>query len=160
MDVLPERLPEAWREDTTTALDITAALSGKIGKPMPWKMVRDALAGAFNAHYLVRTADSGQWPCDYGGAQWIKLQMPQEMPMPPAPPLPVEPGALAAEGDLQPSQIQDLAEMMGELLKAAEGNELRFRLRIELEGKEAASQQVIDRINKILGDISSLIILK
>jgi hypothetical protein len=154
MDVLPERLPDAWKADTTTALAITAALSSKVGKPMPWKVVRDALAGAFNSHYLVRTVDSATWPCDYGGAQWIKVQIPKE-PVSPPPPATLPSGTLLAEGDLQPGQIQDLADSMGELLKAAEGNDLRFRLRIELGGIDVLPQQVIDQVNKILRDISS-----
>ena len=59
-----------------------------------------------------------------------------------------------AEGDLQPGQIQDLADSMGELLKSAEGNELRFHLRIELGGKDSLAQQVIEKINDILKSIS------
>jgi hypothetical protein len=43
---------------------------------------------------------------------------------------------------------------MGELLKAAEGNELRFRLRIELGGKEDHPQPVIDQINAVLMKIA------
>jgi hypothetical protein len=160
MDVLPERLPDAWKEDTTTALAITVALSGNVGKPMPWKVVRDALSGAFNSHYLVRTVDSAPWPCDYGGAQWIKVQIAKEAPPPPPPPPPPPSGTLVAEGDLQPGQIQDLADSMGELLKAAEGNELRFRLRIELGGKDSLAQQVIEKINDILRSISDEILFR
>jgi hypothetical protein len=153
MDVLPERLPDAWKEEPTTALAITTALSYKVGKPMPWKVVRDALSGAFDSHYLVRTADSASWPCDYGGAQWVKVQLAEEPPVPP-PPAPPKSGTLVAEADLQPSQIQDLSDAMGDLLKAAEGNELRFRLRMELGREEAPPQPVIDQINAVLKKIA------
>jgi len=159
MDVLPERLPDAWKEDTTTALAIAAALSGKVGKPMPWKVVRDALAGAFNSHYLVRTADSAQWPCDYGGAQWIKLQLSKE-PSPLPPPPPPTPGTLVAEGDLQPGQIQDLADSMGELLKAAEGRSMKFRVHIELGEKGQIADEMVEKINKILRHIDENLTLK
>jgi len=61
---------------------------------------------------------------------------------------------------LQPSQIQDLADMMGNLLKAAEGNELRFRLRIEFGGEEIPSSNLTDQLNEILEQISKDLILK
>ena len=57
MDVLSERLPDAWKTDTTTALAIAAALSTKHGKPLPWKIVFDALDGAFKARFLERTVE-------------------------------------------------------------------------------------------------------
>jgi hypothetical protein len=151
MDVLPERLPEAWKNEITSALAISSALSNKYGKPMPWRMVHEALDGAFQAHYLERTVDSKPWPCDYGDAQWIKVRVPKDMPPPPPPPPPPD-GEWVAEADLQPSQIQDLAEGMGDLLKAAAGSEIRFHLRVELDKK--ASQQVKQNINTTLEGIS------
>ena len=92
MDVLPDRLPDAWRDGTTSALAITAALSAKVGKPLPWKLVRDALDGAFTSHYLERTVDLKPWPCDYGDAQWIKVRVPKDVP--PLPPPPAAHGCL------------------------------------------------------------------
>jgi hypothetical protein len=47
--------------------------------------------------------------------QWIKIRMPKfAPPPPPTPPPPSE--SYMAEADLQPGQIQDLAEGMGALL--------------------------------------------
>ena len=150
MDVLPQRLPEAWKSEITSALAISVALSSKYGKPMPWRMVREALDGAFQAHYLERTVDSKPWPCDYGDAQWIKVRVPKGVPSPPPPPPPD--GEWVAEADLQPSQIQDLAETMGDLLKAAAGIEIKFHLRVELD--KNASQQVKQNMNAILEKIA------
>ena len=151
MDVLPARLPEAWQSETTSAVAIAAALSGKYGKPMPWWMVREAMDGAFQTHYLERTVDSRPWPCDYGDAQWIKVRVP-EFPPPPSPPPPPPADEWVAEADLQPSQIQDLAEGMGDLLGAAAGSEIKFRLRVELD--KNASQQVKQSVNSALEGIS------
>ena len=49
---------------------------------------------------------------------------------------------------------------MGNLLKAAEGNELRFRLRIEFGGEEIPSSNLTDQLNEILEQISKDLILK
>ena len=72
MSLLPANLSDAWREDVTTALALSLTLSKKQGKPLPWPVVSKAIAGALSAHYLERTIDSGQWPCDYAGAHTVK----------------------------------------------------------------------------------------
>jgi hypothetical protein len=59
MDVLPENLPDAWSDKTTTALGISVALSKKMDKTLPWVNVCEAIDGAFRARLLERTLDSG-----------------------------------------------------------------------------------------------------
>ena len=151
MDVLPDRLPEAWQEEITSAIAITVALSGKIGKPLPWKLVRDGLDGAFKAHYLERTVDSKPWPCDYGDAQWIKVRVPKFASPPPLPPPPPS-DYYVAEAELKPDQIQDLADMIGSLLTTAAGHDIKFELRIEVDGK--TPRAVIEKLNDSLGEVS------
>ncbi len=154
--LMPERLPEVWKSEITLALAISAALSSKYGKPIPWRMVREALDGAFQAHYLERTIDSKPWPCDYGDEQWIKVRIPKAPPPPPPPPPPI--GKWVAEADLQPSQIQDLAEAMGDLLKAAVGYEINFHLRIELDRN--VPKEVVNKVNELLSDVDNGLDLK
>jgi hypothetical protein len=157
-DVLPDRLPEAWKSGVTTALGISAALSAKIGKPLPWKLVRDAMTDAFKTAYLERTLDSKPWPCDFGDAQWIKVRVPQTVtappPLPPVPPpaLPPQLGGHSTEAQLQPSQIQDLAEVVGDLIKAAGKHGIQFRLHIELG--ENTPADVAEKVNKVLAEVS------
>jgi len=148
LDVIPERLPEAWKGEQTTALSIAAAVSAKVGRPVPWRVVRDALDGAFNAGYLTRPADSGTWPCDFGGAQWVKVQvaevvLPEEV-------SPVA-GILIAEADLQAGQIQDLADAMGDLLTATAGHDVKFHLRMEMERE--IPKEVVEKVNRVLGNV-------
>ncbi len=69
-DILPENLPEAWSGETTTALEISHALSTKVGKMLPWITVREAIDGAFRSRLIERTDDSGGWPC----GQYISLK--------------------------------------------------------------------------------------
>lgn len=153
MDVLRDRLPDAWQADTTTALAIMVALSTQHGKPLPWKLVRTALDGAFQAHYLERTVDSKRWPCDFGDAQWIKVRVPQVItPPPPPPPPPIPFGHRIAEADLQSNQIQDLAEVMGELLNIAGGYDLKFHLRLEVD--EKIPDEVVQKLNKLLDEVN------
>jgi len=155
MDVLPERLTEAWQSEITSALAISAALSTKYSKPIPWRMVREALDGAFQTHFLERTVDSKPWPCDYGDAQWIKVCVPKFPPPPPPPPTPA--GEWVAEADLQPSQIQDLAEVMGNLLGAAAGSEIKFHLRVELD--KNATTDTTSKLNEVLQQVAKQLTL-
>jgi hypothetical protein len=157
LEILDQNLPEAWSNGTTTANAISIALSKKTGKALPWATVREALDGAFRAQLLRRTLDSGPWPCDYAGAQAVKLQLPSE-PEPghlrlPAPPKPV-PGVLEAEAELRSNQIQDLADQIADIGQAAVGYDLRFRLRIELSGSSRPPDDVVTKINRLLQDIS------
>ena len=100
VEVLRERLPEAWSGETSTALGIAAALSKRVGKTLPWAIVQRALDGAFHAHLLERTLDSGPWPCDYAGAGSVRLRAPSEAPPPPPPPPPPhKPGVFMAEAE-------------------------------------------------------------
>jgi hypothetical protein len=158
MDVLPDRLPEAWKEEITSALTISAALSSKVGKPLPWRLVRDALDGAFTSHYLERTVDSKPWPCDYGDAQWIKVRIPTELPPTPPPPLPLSIKGYIGEADLKPSQIQDLNDAMGDLLLKTSGKEVKFRLKIEMDCE--TSDEVINKMNEVLKQIDEHLIFR
>ena len=161
MDVLPANLPEAWGDKTTTALAISVALSKKMRKTLPWANVCEPIDGAFRARLLERTLDSGAWPCDYVGAQIVKLRLPSEQPPPPIPPPPLPtPGVLVAEAELRPHQIQDLADIVSDLIKAAVGHTLRFRIRVELGGSAPLPDEVVEKVNAILKGIASEIELR
>lgn len=102
ISLLPDNLPDAWREGVTTALALSLALSKKQGRPLPWPVVSKAIQGALTARYLERTVDSGVWPCDYAGAQLVRLRLPQVAPPPPPPPPPAPPpGRMVGEEDRQ-----------------------------------------------------------
>lgn len=118
--VLPEELPDAWRDGATTAAAITDALSRTAGWPLPWPAVRAAVDAALRARRQEKAVDCGPWPCEFAGASAVRLCLPagsDDGHKPPiiVPPLPKRPGVLAAEAELKPSQVQDLAEQVGEL---------------------------------------------
>ncbi len=155
-EVVPASLPDAWQGELTTALAIATALSKKAGQTLPWRRVREALDGALRARYLELTLDSGTWPCEFPGAQAIKLRVPgtPPPPLPPAPPTTPEPGTLIAEADLRSSEVQDLADALGEIGAAAVGHELKYHLRILLGGKTPPQPEVVERLNQIIKRVS------
>lgn len=156
-DLLPANLPEAWATGETTAMGILVALSTKSGVPYPWTTVREAIDRAIRVRMLERAIDSGPWPCDLSGAQNVKLRVPAgRVEPPPGPPLPppLPPGVRVAEAELRPNEIQDLADVVGELVAAAVGYDLTFRLRVEVGGDSEVPDEVVKKLNKILEDVA------
>ncbi|QOJ03670.1 MAG: ATP-binding protein [Planctomycetia bacterium] len=159
LDVLPQRTPAAWTDNAATGQRLAVAISERIGKVMPWVTVRDAIEGALRARMIERLPDSGPWPCDYAGSPNLRLRVAvggpvPSGPTPPAPP-PSRPGTRSGVAKLQPSQIQDLADVMGELLKAKQDCEVSFNVRIDLAGKQPPSDSVISEINRVLKSVNS-----
>lgn len=162
-NILPMNLPEAWRGETATALDIANALSTKAGLPLPWLIVREAIENAIRSRFLATTVDSGTWPCDYANAIHVKLSLPPEQPAhsphgssPTAvrEVAPAVPGTLVAEADMQDFELQDLAEQVGNLTKAAIDLTLRFHLRVELGPSSQVSEATLVEVNEILAEVS------
>jgi hypothetical protein len=158
-EILPENLPDAWSDGQATALSIATALSQRFGQTMPWKTVKDVLTASLNARFTELDGTSGDWPCDYPAAQSIKLKVSS------APTGrsgvggvgPVVPSkCLVAQAELEPSEIQDLAEIIPNLLelKARLNTPLKFRVQIELgDGKEKPSEETAKEINKLLQEL-------
>lgn len=162
MELLPPHLPDAWNGETTTALAIATALSNQKGKPMPWVRVRDALTGAFNAHLLERTPDASAWPCDYGGAQTIKVRLPvtQPNPYPDVDHTPTKaiaqrrPGIHTAEAYLETEEVMNLGDALSQLLSVAAGHGFKVHVRIELGGDAPPPSETIVQVNAILAEVS------
>ena len=143
------------------AREIADALSTKMGKVLPWLIVRDALTAAFNARFVDRA--SGQWPCDYAGAGMVRVrQRTEEAEKKPAtrenhPDADYKPSALIAEAALSVAEIQNLEEEIAELTKASAdlfGVEPKFSLRIEIKPKANAEREKVEEFNGLLGEVS------
>lgn len=157
----PKELPEAWAEEVATALTISVALSKKTGRNLPWVTVRDAIDGAVRARMLELTADSGLWPCGFAGAGSVKLRPVTVVFTPPGPPPPPpQPGVLVAEAELATNEIQDLAEVIGNIRLATAGHELKFRLRIELGDSGLPPDEVVKKVNELLKGVSAKLQLR
>jgi len=131
--IMPENLPAAWKDEQATALGVLAALSQQSGLRLPWKTVRDAIAGAIQARFVELSEGKEQWPCDLAGAGSINLAVAKGE----------RPKESEGEGkeagvefaaDLEPESIQDLAEIVPDLLaiKARTNLPIHFRVRIRL----------------------------
>jgi hypothetical protein len=156
MEIFPESLPGAWVENSSTATAISLAISKKRGKPLPWVIVREAIDGALRARFVELAPDSAQWPCDLAVAHHVKLRMVSDKPTVTvtATKPEVKPGVRVAEADLQANQIQDLADVIGDLQKVAGGYGLKYQLRIELGTEKPAPEKVGKEVGKILLGIS------
>ncbi|MCI4336978.1 MAG: hypothetical protein L3K17_07295, partial [Thermoplasmata archaeon] len=153
LEIVPPALAQAWERGSTTALAIAAALGAKAGRTLPWVIVQECIDGAQRARYVERTIDSGPWPCEYHAAGAVRLKLPEERPASPAP---LPDGILTAEATLRLNQIQDLAEQVPEIVKAAVGYDTKFRVQLEL-GTIGGSvpTDVIVKVNKILKEIDA-----
>ncbi len=160
-EILPENLPNAWKDGVASALSIATALSVKTGKTLPWKTVRDLVSGALQARFLELAQGSQAWPCDFPSAQFSKFAV-------------ATGGAvtgsgvgrvadvglgtiLVASGELTPSQVQDLGDIVPKLLevKTKAGTIIRFHIRIEVgDGKARPAEEVAREINALLQRIS------
>lgn len=161
--VLPGSIPEAWGGSETAIQAISAALSAQAGKPLPWSTVRAAIDGALRARLIEYVDYSSALPSDYAAAQGIGLRVPAIQPpyMPPGPEPPARAGVRIAEADLRPDQIQDLADQLADIAKAAVGLTLKFRVRIELgDGTANPSADAVEAINKVLREVSDELEIK
>jgi hypothetical protein len=164
-DLLAESLPEAWKAETPTVLALAVALGKKVGANLPWSVVRTAVDSALKLRMLERTPDAGPWPCDYAGAHLVKVRVPAPVGsggggVDPVAPPPVVKTGLVAEAELQPSEIQDLADQVGELKKAAAGLELKFTVRLEISGPGKSDESVVAKLNDLLKAVSDQLQLK
>jgi hypothetical protein len=150
MDLLPEKLAEAWKENQTTGLALITALSHRAGRTLPWTLVCDAVTSALQVRVLELMAGSGAWPCGLSGAGDVRLRVPVDVAVPPVPP---RPGVLVAEAELTPAEIQDLADVVGDVVKAAGGHPTHFKMRFEVEGVKPGDD-VVKKLNELLRKIS------
>jgi hypothetical protein len=159
-EILPENLPDAWSKGQATALSVATALSQKFGQTLPWKTVKDVITASLNARFTELDGTSGEWPCEYPAAQSVKLKV-------------AAAGAggfgggarggftgaatgtkcLVATAELEPSEIQDLGDIVPQLLeiKAKTDTPIRFQVRIELgDGKNPPPVGATKEANDLL----------
>ena len=157
-ELTADSIPEAWKDGKTNALAIATALSAKLDVNLPWSTVLSAIGSAIRARWLEPTTDSAEWPCDFAGAQHVIFQVPTGDARDGEKPLygsGSDSRALPrAEAVLEADRIQDLADQVPELLKAAVGNDLKFTVRVEVGGESTPSPEAVQRINELLAEVS------
>ena len=151
-ELMAKSLPNAWKDSKTNALALATALSTKRDVNLPWSTVQSAIEDGIRARWIELSNDSTAWPCDLAGAQQVILQVPstvrEELPVP-------KPrGLLMAEDVLEANGIQDLADQIPSITKAAVGNALKFNVRIEFGGETAPDPAAVEEINALLAEVS------
>lgn len=157
-EILQENLPSAWKKGLASGLSIATALSVKVGKTLPWKTVKDVITGSLQARFIELDSGSQAWPCDFPSAQFVKIKVATATTgsggtsggggtgVP-------SPKVLVATAELEPSQVQDLGDIIPKLLeiKSRSNMPLRFQVRIEMgDGKTVPSAEIAQKANAIL----------
>ena len=152
-DLMNTSIPGAWRDGKANALAILTELSNRKGKILPWSTVKDAIDLGIRTRWFEISPESMPWPCDFTQAQSVMIQLPQSHGVQ-TPPQDRLLGTVTAEAMLEANGIQDLADQVPQIAKAAVGNSLKFNIRIELGGDESPDPKVIDEINILLSSVS------
>jgi hypothetical protein len=160
--ILPENLPAAWKGGMTNGLAVATALSQQAGRTLAWRTVRDVITAALQARFVTLGGDSGPWPCDFPGAQALRIKAAEagvrsvgvgggEAPA-------RAPNRLMANADFEPSEIQDLADAVPLLLalKARINMPLRFHIQLEIgDDERVPSAETLGELNKVLEKIKT-----
>jgi hypothetical protein len=152
VDLLPDALPDAWREGEATALAIAVGLSSKAGVTLPWAIVRTAIDAAIRTGVLEQTELSRGWPSDLPGAGSVRLRIPQRSIV--SVPLPPERTSVTGECELTAAQLQDFADQVAAIRKTAAGYDLQFLMRLVLGGSERPPDAIVAQLNEILKEIN------
>lgn len=159
--ILPENLPNAWKDGGTTALSIATALSQVAGNTLPWKTVRDVIGGAVQARFITLAEDSAPWPCDLSAANTIKIKVAAAgsgggTGGGPGAGGPTASNLRVATADFEPSQVQDLSDLIPSLLeiKAKAKFDMKFHVSLEIgDGTTRPSDELVNDINELLKDL-------
>ncbi len=164
-EILPANLSEAWSGDETNALAIATALSQRAGKTLPWKTVKYVIDNSLQARFTQLADESAPWPCDLPAARTVKIKVA----------LFATGGGtgggdtglggtggdaehrfLIASAQFEPSQIQDLADLIPQLLdfRTKAKVPLRFHVRLEIgDGKQKPSAQAAAELNELIAGL-------
>lgn len=168
IEILPENLPNAWQAGAASGLSVATSLSHKTGETLPWKTIKEVIGAALQARFIALDTSGASWPCDFPSAGAVKFKMVQvssgvesgsEQPKP----APTNYLIVSAEAELQPSEIQDLGDIMPKLLamKAKLGVTMKFKLKVVL-GDEAnrPAEDTILVVNNLLQSVNRQLIAR
>ena len=70
------------------------------------------------------------------------------------------PGVYTSSAELDPSSLQDLIDVLPEIVKAAAGVPLQFRLSVTLGDGQEVAPETVESLNGLLEDVSANLRLK
>ena len=152
-ELMAEEIADAWQDGKSNALAIMTAISAKRGVNLPWSAVRSAIGEGIRAQWLELAEGSAPLDTDLSGAQGVLLQTPAAKPGVIRDfPDDYREGVVTAEAMLEGHGIQDLADLMPEILEAAAGDPIVFKVRIEFGGDVEPDGEKVERINGLLSE--------
>ena len=120
--------------------------------------MRAAIDAAVESRWLEPAPDSGPWPCDAAGAAAVTLQPPAAPGVPadlPANDRAMETtGVYASSVALDPSHLQDLVEVLPDVVKAAAGVRLQFRLSVTVGDGGKVDADTVEALNALLREVA------
>ena len=149
-ELTAEALPDAWTDGRANGISLSRALSQRRGRTLPWGLVRDGIEAGVKSRWLTLAAGSAAVRCGYEQAGELRVERPAAAP--PDPPQPAAPPA--ARFEIDPAQVQDLADHVSALQTASAGYALRFRFAAALDDDTPADVRAeVDRLlDEILAD--------
>jgi hypothetical protein len=154
--LVQDAVPDAWKQETTTALALSIGLSSQIGQPVPWTVLRRAIDDAIRSRWLELAPSSSGWPCDMASAATLILKRPaggmEERE--PGEYKPKPRGVYESSAVIEPSSLQDLVDVLPEIIKAAAGVPLQFRMSISLGDGQELAPETVEQVNGLLGDVN------
>ncbi|MCY4286579.1 MAG: DUF499 domain-containing protein [Thiotrichales bacterium] len=153
-----DAVPEAWTEGETNALALSAALSVRVGAPVPWPVLCRAIDDALGTRWLEQGPDSGPWPCEAAGASAVRLKQPdarKDVSEQKGDYVRTPKGAHTGGAILEPNELQDLSDALPEVVKAAAGVPLQFHVRITLGDGSDVPSETVTSLNELLEGIKS-----
>ncbi|MEM6782206.1 MAG: DUF499 domain-containing protein [Bacteroidota bacterium] len=161
-DLLPEALPDAWSDGSTSARALYDALRSVRSDQLPWTLVAQAISDAIKARVLEPDGTVIAWPSTfdeadtarfrlsgssvgYGGASGTASTWRE----------PTPPNVHTAEAELGIEEVQDLADVVAAIQSAAAGHSIRFKLRVELGSGQPIPTDVVEQVRELLTGVSS-----
>ncbi|NMP23504.1 hypothetical protein [Sulfobacillus harzensis] len=152
-DLLPDRVPEAWQDGKTTALALLVALSNLQGEPLPWLLVRQVITEARNHGLVHLELGTTTWPCGRADAEQVRISV-GDTPIidPPPPPLPKQ--RLRSDRVLKPSEVQDLADVIGELMRLLQPWAPTIQVTLDVDTSTAPMDPTVrHQVNALLSQV-------
>jgi hypothetical protein len=145
-----------WRRAKASVHSIQQAVAAQRGVvSLPWKLVESAITGAMNSGFIRMIPGGAAWPCQPHEAAAVQIGLPEA----PSVKGGSEPSGLSEpptswptpkpafrEAVLDSSQLNELAEGMGDVLAAAGNLTLRFRVSVEFAEGEVAPPDVAAKL--------------
>jgi hypothetical protein len=158
VDLLPEALPAAWTDGSTTGREVYDALVEQHKEKLPWPLIELAISSAVQARIL-EPISGVRWPLEFSEANRTEFRLP-------GPKEPREqvheqrPNVRVARAELGVDELQDLADIAGEIQSAAAGHGIRFRIEVEVGTGEPVPSQVFESVSELLQGVSEHLVLK